>query len=323
MKCLGIEGTAEKLGVGIVTEEGKILANIVKHQPLIGGIHPREAARHHADNIKELIKRALKTSGLSLEDIDLVAFSRGPGLGPCLRVAAVAARTLALKYNLPLIGVNHCVAHIEIGRLTTGAEDPLTLYVSGGNTQVTAFVQGKYRIFGETLDIALGNLIDQFARYANLGNPGGPVVEKLAREGSFIDLPYVVKGMDLSYSGLLTAAKKALNKHGIEDVCFSLQEVAFAMAVEVTERALAHTGKEEVLLAGGVAVNKRLQEMIGEMAEQRGAKLYVPPREVLGDNGAMIAWLGILSYKSGETTPIDESFVIQKWRTDQVEVKWR
>lgn len=323
MKCLGIEATAEKLGVGIVTEEGEILANVVKYQPLVGGIHPREAARHHADNIKEVIKRALKISGVSLEDIDLVAFSRGPGLGPCLRVAAVAARTLALKYALPLVGVNHCVAHIEIGRLTTGAEDPLTLYVSGGNTQVTAFVSGRYRVFGETLDIALGNLIDQFARYANLGNPGGPVVEKLAREGSFIDLPYVVKGMDLSYSGLLTAAKKALSKHSIEDVCFSLQEVAFAMAVEVTERALAHTGKKEVLLAGGVAVNKRLQEMMGEMAKQRGVRLYIPPREVLGDNGAMIAWLGILSYKAGETTPIEESFVIQRWRTDQVEVKWR
>ena len=323
MICLGIEGTAEKLGVGIVNSEGEILANVTKHMPLTEGIHPREAAQHHAQNIKALLEKALEAAGVSMEDINLIAFSRGPGLGPCLRVAAVAARTLALKYRLPILGVNHCVAHIEIGRLTTGAEDPLTVYASGGNTQVTAYVGKRYRVFGETLDIALGNCIDQFARELKLGAPGGPVVERLAKGGSYVELPYVVKGMDLSYSGLLTAAVKKAKEARVEDVCFSLQETAFAMLVEVAERALAHTEKEEVLIAGGVTVNRRLQEMLRSMCEEHGAAFFAPPAEVLGDNGAMIAWLGILSYTSGARQSLEETYVIQRWRTDEVEVLWR
>ncbi len=323
MICLGIEGTAEKLGAGIVTSEGEILANVAKHMPLSEGIHPREAAQHHAQNIKPLLERALERAKVSMGEVDLIAFSRGPGLGPCLRVAAVAARTLALKHRLPILGVNHCVAHIEIGRLTTGAEDPLTVYASGGNTQVTAYVGGRYRIFGETLDIALGNCIDQFARALKLGAPGGPVVERLARKGSYAPLPYVVKGMDLSYSGLLTAAIKKAREASVEDLCFSLQETAFAMLVEVTERALAHTEKEEVLIAGGVAVNKRLQEMLRRMCAEHGSAFHAPPRDVLGDNGAMIAWLGLLSYASGARQSLEETHVIQRWRTDEVDVLWR
>jgi N6-L-threonylcarbamoyladenine synthase/protein kinase Bud32 len=258
-----------------------------------------------------------------LSDVDLIAFSQGPGLGPCLRVAAVSARTLSLLNDIPLIGVNHCIGHIEIGMLQTGAVDPLTLYVSGGNTQVIAFDTGRYRVFGETLDIAIGNCIDQFARAADIGNPGGPIVEKLAGEGKYVPLPYVVKGMDLSFSGIYTAAVNSLGKHRVEDVCNGLQETAFAMITEVTERALAHTEKSEVMLAGGVAINKRLQDMIKTMADEHGASFYIPGKDVLGDNGAMIAWAGILRYNSGERQGIEDTAVRQKFRTDEVDVKWR
>jgi N6-L-threonylcarbamoyladenine synthase/protein kinase Bud32 len=323
MICLGIEGTAEKLGIGIVSSSGEMLANVVKHHALIGGIHPREAAQHHAENMKATMEEALQNAGINLGGIDAVAFSQGPGLGPCLRVAAVSARTISLVKKIPIVGVNHCIAHIEIGRLLTKAEDPLTLYVSGGNTQVTAFTEGRYRVFGETLDIAIGNCIDQFAREMKLGSPGGPIVESLARQGSYFALPYVVKGMDLSFSGLLTAAIEAAKKQKIEDVCRSLQETAFAMLVEVTERALAHTEKKEVMLAGGVAVNRRLQEMLALMAEEHKAKFLVPQKEVLGDNGAMIAWLGILMYNSGVRHRIEDTMVKQRYRTDEVEVTWR
>jgi N6-L-threonylcarbamoyladenine synthase/protein kinase Bud32 len=321
--CLGIEGTAEKLGVGIVSSGGRILANVVVQQSLKAGIHPREAAQHHAEHMPQAIAQALKKAGATLRDIDLIAFSRGPGLGPCLRVAAVSARTLSLSLGKPMVGVNHCIGHIEIGRLLTKAHDPLTLYVSGGNTQVIAYDSGRYRVFGETLDIAVGNCIDQFARRANLGNPGGPVVESLAEKGTYFPLPYVVKGMDLSYSGILTAALEALEKHSVEDVCKSLQETIFAMLVEVTERALAQTEKGEVLLAGGVGVNKRLREMLSLMAREHEAEFYVPPGEVLGDNGAMIAWLGILMYRSGVTHALRDTTVVQRFRTDEVEVGWR
>lgn len=325
MICIGIEGTAEKTGVGIVDSNGKILAS--QGKPLIpesGGIHPREAAEHHAAAIVPLIKDALKEAKLSINDIDLVAFSRGPGLGPALRTTATAARSLALSLNVPIVGVNHCIGHVEIGRLTTGAEDPVSLYVSGGNTQVIAYESERYRVFGETLDIAMGNCLDQFAREVGLGHPGGPKVEELAGKAEkYIKLPYAVKGMDLSFSGLLTAALRKYEAGApLNDVCYSLQETAFSMLVEVTERALAHTKKQEVMLCGGVAANSRLREMISIMAEEHFAEFYMPPIKYCGDNGAMIAWMGQLMYKSGLTQEIEDTTVIQKYRTDQVDVPW-
>lgn len=325
MICIGIEGTAEKSGVGIVDSSGEILASVGKSLiPTSGGIHPREAAEHHANNIVPLIKDALIESNLKLEDIDVVAFSRGPGLGPALRTVATAARSLSLALKVPIIGVNHCIGHVEIGRLTTGAQDPLTLYVSGGNSQVIAFDQGRYRVFGETLDIALGNCLDQFARTVGLGHPGGPRVEKLAiTSDNYLKLPYTVKGMDLSFSGLLTAAiRKFEAGESLEDVCFSLQETAFSMVTEITERALAHSKKKEVMLCGGVAVNSRLREMISIMADEHYAEFYQTPPKYCGDNGAMIAWMGQLMFHYGLVQKVGDTTVIQRYRTDQVDVPW-
>ena len=325
MICLGIEGTAEKTGVGIVDSEGNILASAGKQLiPESGGIHPREAAEHHAASIIPLIKDALDEAKVDINEIGLIAFSRGPGLGPALRTTATAARSLALSLKIPIVGVNHCIGHVEIGRLTTGAEDPVSLYVSGGNTQVIAYESERYRIFGETLDIAMGNCMDQFAREVGLGHPGGPKVEEHAKKAkNFVKLPYTVKGMDLSFSGLLTAA---LRKHeygaDLDDVCYSLQETAFSMLVEVTERALAHTKKQEVMLCGGVAANSRLREMLKIMSEEHYADFYMPPIKYCGDNGAMIAWMGQLMYKHGVRQGIEDTTVIQKYRTDQVDVPW-
>jgi len=323
--CIGLEGTAEKTGVGIVDSDGTILAS--KGKALIpgkGGIHPREAAEHHAKNLVHLIKQSLKESGLTIEDVDLVAFSRGPGLGPALRTVATAARSLALLLKVPLIGVNHCIGHIEIGRLTTCCQDPLTLYVSGGNTQVIAFDAGRYQVFGETLDIAIGNCLDQFARTVGLGHPGGPRIEELARKSdNYLKLPYTVKGMDLSFSGLLTAAIRQFESGAtLEDVCYSLQETAFSMLVEVTERALAHSKKSEVLLVGGVAANKRLREMLDIMAQDHYADFFMPEMKYCGDNGAMIAWLGMLMHQHGIKQNISNSKVIQRYRTDEVDLPW-
>lgn len=325
MICIGIEGTAEKTGVGIVDSSGEILASVGKSLlPESGGIHPREAAEHHANSIVPLIKEALTESGLLIKDIDLVAFSRGPGLGPALRTVATAARSLSLSLNVPIIGVNHCIGHVEIGRLTTGAQDPLTLYVSGGNSQVIAFDNGRYRVFGETLDIALGNCLDQFARSVNLGHPGGPRVEELSlKSNNYLKLPYTVKGMDLSFSGLLTAAiRKYEGGEPLEDVCYSLQETTFSMVTEITERALAHSKKKEVMLCGGVAANSRLREMISIMTEEHYADFYQPPIKYCGDNGAMIAWMGQLMFHYGSVQKVENTTVIQRYRTDQVDVPW-
>jgi len=328
--CLGIESTADDFSVGILSYDGKVHANIISaFMPEEGGIHPREAARHHAEVAGKVITEALKKARICPSDVKVVAFSQGPGLGPCLRTGATAARALASYLRVPLVGVNHSIAHIEVGKLITGARDPVTLYVSGGNTIVSAFDAGRYRVFGETLDIAVGNCLDVFAREAGLrqkvGMPFGAIVEKLANRGkTFIPLPFSIKGMDLSFSGLLTAAVELLRekKYGLEDVCFSLQEVAFCMLTEVTERALAHTEKSEVVLTGGVGANKRLQSMIKVIADEHNASFSKVPTEFAIDNGAMIAWTGILAYKHGITTPIEKSMVKLKWRLDDVPVPW-
>jgi len=315
-KVLGIEGTAWNLSAAIFGDELVSLYS-KPYQPQSGGIHPREAAQHHASAMKEVIAGVLTDP----DEIAAVAFSQGPGLGPCLRTVATAARALALALDVPLVGVNHCVAHVEIGRFATGCDDPITLYVSGANTQVLGYLNGRYRIFGETLDIGLGNGLDKYARSKDFPHPGGPRIEELARGGGYVDLPYTVKGMDLAFSGLISAAQES--KAPIEDVCHSLQETAFAMCVEVTERALAQAGKDEVLLVGGVAANARLREMLQVMCEERGAGLFVPERQFCGDNGAMIAYTGRIMLEHGATLRIEDSRANSHYRADEVEVIWR
>jgi N6-L-threonylcarbamoyladenine synthase/N6-L-threonylcarbamoyladenine synthase/protein kinase Bud32 len=238
---------------------------------------------------------------------------------------ATGARALALTLDVPIVGVNHCIAHLEIGRIKTAAKDPVLLYASGGNTQVIAFANGRYRIFGETLDIGIGNMLDKMGREIGLGYYAGPKIEKTAKEGKkLLDLPYSVKGMDMAFSGILTAAlcHKAKGET-LEDVCFSVQETTFAMLTEVTERAMAHVEKSEVLLGGGVVQNKRLQEMVELMAQERGATMFVPDRTLCMDNGAMIAWTGLIMHRGGVRMSVNDTMINQRFRTDEVEVSWR
>jgi len=326
MIVLGIEGTAHTVGVGVVDEKANILANEIKmYKPETGGIHPREAANHHAEHVVPLVKKAIETAGIKKKDIDLIAFSQGPGLGPCLRTVATAARALSLSLDVPIIGVNHCIAHLEIGRAKTPAQDPVLLYASGGNTQVIAFANGRYRIFGETLDIGIGNMLDKLGREIGLGYYAGPKIEKAAQEGQkFLEIPYSVKGMDMAFSGILTACLALRDKgEGVEDICFSVQETCFAMLTEVTERAMAHVEKNEVLLGGGVVQNRRLQEMVARMAADRGAQMFVPERTLCIDNGAMIAWTGLVMHGSGLRMKVEDTVINQRFRTDEVEVTWR
>jgi len=315
-QILGIEGTAWNLSAALFDRD-LIALSSRPYSPAHGGIHPREAAQHHASVMKELISTVLTDPGR----VTGVAFSQGPGLGPCLRTVATAARSLALALNVPLVGVNHCVAHVEIGCWATGCHDPIVLYASGANTQVIGYLNNRYRIFGETLDIGIGNALDKFARAKDLPHPGGPLIEKEAQSGTYFELPYTVKGMDLAFSGLVSAAKDS--QKPLPDICCSLQETAFAMCVEVTERALSLTGKKEVLLVGGVGANARLQEMLCQMCEDRGAQFYVPERKYLGDNGAMIAYTGKLMLESGQPLLIDASQVNPSFRSDEVEVTWK
>jgi N6-L-threonylcarbamoyladenine synthase len=294
-----------------------------------GGIIPIESAKHHAKVSHELYEKALEVAGIKEEEIDCIAFSQGPGLSPCLLEGMKFAKEISLKLKKPLVGVNHCVSHLEIGKIT-GAKDPVMLYASGANTQVIAYASGKYRVFGETLDIGIGNFIDNFARYSGIGFPGGPAIEKLAKQGkNFIELPYKVKGMDITLSGILTNLKQKVEskKYPIEDLAYSLQETVFAMLVETAERALAHTGKNELLLGGGVACNSRLQEMCKIMCEERGAKCFIPPNSLLTDNAAMIAYLGEIMFKAKSNVfskdEIGNVDINPTERTDDIKVNWK
>src|SRR3989344_2838527 len=323
---LGIETTAHTFGVGIVKSDGTILANVKDaFTSKNSGMIPAEVADHHYDMWQKVLQDALSKAAMSLDDIDVFAFSQGPGIGNCLRVGAFVARCLAQTYKRPLVGVNHCIAHLSIGKLRTKARDPVLLYASGANTQVIALEGGKYRVFGETLDMGVGNFLDSAARELGLGFPGGPELEKLAKNGKkLIELPYVVKGMDTNFGGLFTNVKQKIESgdYSKEDVAFSLQETAFAMLVEVAERALAHTGKKELVLGGGVACNARLQEMCRIMCEERGARSFCPEKEFLVDNGAMIAWQGWLEFNAGAKLTLKDSKIKPYWRTDDVVVNW-
>lgn len=330
---LGIESTAHTFSFGAVTEDRVPIpssSSIIR--PTEGGIHPREAADHHSDNASRLLQGLLSTHSLSMNNLVGVAYSQGPGLGPCLRVGASVARAIATARNVPLIGVNHCVAHIEIGRTVCGCDDPVLLYVSGGNTQVITRLDGRYRVLGETMDIGIGNMLDKFARHHGYPFPGGPEIEKAAlryresvKSPSIVglELPYAVQGMDLAFSGLLNAADTLVEKGAsFEAVCWSLQEHAFAASIEVAERALAHTGKTELLLGGGVACNERIREMSDIMCRERGATAHWPPKMYCIDNGTMIALLGLLQLESIGPTELIDSAVDQMLRTDMTPVAW-
>ena len=326
MICLGIESTAHTFGCGIINDKGRIYTNVIDaYKTEKGGIHPSEAKQHHEEIKDKVVEDALKNANLKLNAIDLISFSQGPGIAPCLLVGMKKAKELANKLNVPLVGVNHCIAHLEIGKLMTKAKDPVLLYASGANTQIIAYESGKYRVFGETLDQGVGNFLDQFARYIGLGFPGGPKIEKLALNGKdYIELPYVVKGMDVSFSGILTNLKQKFDskKFSVEELAYSMQETVFAMLVEVSERAMAHTGKNELVLGGGVACNRRLQQMCRIMCDERNGKFFVPPNEMLVDNAVMIGWLGILQRKEA-TKKYDKMDIKPYERTDDVIVTWR
>lgn len=337
---VGIETTAHTFGVGVV-RKGKILANVRDmYKPASGGIVPMDAAKHHREVANIIFQEALEKAGVGDKDIEAIAVSNAPGLAPCLLAGLEFAKRKARTLDVPLVPVNHCIAHLEIGQ-HEGAKNPVLLYASGANTQIIAYESGKYRIFGETLDIGVGNFIDNFAREMGIGFPGGLTIQKLAENGkNYIELPYVVKGMDISLSGILTNLKQKFESknYSKEDLAYSMQETVFAMLVETAERALAHTGKKELLLGGGVSCNSRLQEMCKKMCEQRGAKFFVPSRDLLVDNGAMIAFLGEIMFNrflfrkrnyDGRKTEIaiekkdfDKLDIKPRQRTDEVEFSW-
>ncbi|OWO99891.1 hypothetical protein B2J93_6946 [Marssonina coronariae] len=347
MIAIGLEGSANKIGVGIISHQNgtpaQVLSN-VRHtyvSPPGEGFLPKDTAKHHRSWVVKLVKEAMSQGGVTIEDVDCICYTKGPGMGAPLQSVAVAARMLSLLWGKEVVGVNHCIGHIEMGREITGAQNPVVLYVSGGNTQVIAYAEQRYRIFGEALDIAVGNCLDRFARTLEISNDPAPGynIEQLAKKGKvLLEIPYLVKGMDCSFSGILAnidtlAAELKANPDQRDaitgavittaDLCFSLQETVYAMLVEITERAMAHVGSKEVLIVGGVGCNERLQEMMGLMARDRGGSVFATDERFCIDNGIMIAHAGLLAYESGFRTTLEDSIVTQRFRTDEVFIKWR
>jgi N6-L-threonylcarbamoyladenine synthase len=320
MIILGVETTAHTFGIGIIkaTEnQCKILTNVKDSYTSEDiGMIPDKIALHHQEVADKVLKQALKEANVTLEKVDSIAYSAGPGLNPVLWEGYHKAKKWADEQNKQLIPVNHCCAHLSIGKIVNKLEDPIYLYVSGVNTQIIfQDEQGKYHVIGETLDIGLGNMLDKFGRILDLGFPAGAKIEQISKKGHYVELPYAIKGMDVSFSGILTKCQQLYERKQAskEDLCFSIQETCFAMLAEVVERAMAHTEKNELLLVGGVGANKRFCEMLDVMCKERGAKFYKVPMDLAGDQGAMIAWEGYLRKNEGRVMEVDAH-----WRADEM-----
>ena len=327
---IGIESTAHTFGVAVI-KNAKVLSNVRDiFTTEKGGLIPMEVKKHHEEVAPSIYQKALTEAKILEKDVDCIAFSNAPGLAPCLLAGMEFVKMKAKELSIPVVCVNHCIAHLEIGDMF-GAKDPVMLYASGANTQIIAYEAGKYRVFGETLDLGVGNFIDTFARFLGLGFPGGPKIQKLAEEcknkDKLIELPYSIKGMDVSFSGIQTKLKTLFNKGvPLEDLCFSLQEHVFAMLVEAAERAIAHTGKKELLLGGGVACNNRLQEMCKLMCEARGVRFICPNREFLVDNAGMIGYLGEKMFLKNlyyDVADLDVVDISPRERTDDIIINWK
>ncbi len=326
MAVIGIESSAHTLGIGIV-ENGKVLANAKAMFPISDkGIIPMKVADFHANNVFRLMRQALAAANLAENDINAIGYTKGPGIGPCLDVARVAAVSFSLIHNVPIFPVNHAVAHVEIAKAQNNFSNPLALYVSGGNSQIVAISGEKkkhYHVYGETFDIGIGNMLDSFAKEIGLKPAWGSSVAKLAENGSYIPMPYTVKGMDFTFTGLLTNAIKLAASHSKRDVAFSLQETSFSMLCEAVERALMLLGSNELVVAGGVAQSARLKEMLASIAKEHSIKFGFAANEYNADNGAMIAYVAEKMKDAGMHFLARQCSVSQRYRIDKVEIKWQ
>ncbi|MFA5049892.1 MAG: KEOPS complex N(6)-L-threonylcarbamoyladenine synthase Kae1 [Candidatus Micrarchaeia archaeon] len=321
---LGIESTAHTLGIGICRNKEILSNEMDTYKPKNEGIIPRKAADHHSEVFLKILNQALCKAGVKIEDVDLISFAQGPGIGAPLKVGVIGAKYLALKYSKKIIGVNHPYAHIKISELYSKIEKPLILYISGGNTQI--LIEKKpfeFQILGETFDIGVGNLFDNFARKLGIEYASGAEIERLAKTGRYIEFPYTVKGMNLTFSGLLTYAENLIGKESKEDLCYSLMETAFSELCEATERALYLTKRKGIIVCGGVAQNKRIQQMLKTMCDEDGIEFGVAPDEFNRDNGAMIAYAGYLMHKQFGDRKVEVLDADQNYRIEQIKEKMK
>lgn len=314
---LAIESSCDETAVAILRNGREVLANIISTQiethKKFGGVVPEVASRKHVENIDIVVEEALEKSGVGFKDIDVVAVTYGPGLVGALLVGLSYAKSLAFTLGIPLVGVNHIEGHLSANYIEHLDLEPpfLTLIVSGGHTHLVEVKDyGEYEILGRTRDDASGEAFDKIARAMNLGYPGGPIIDKLAKKGNkdAIDFPraYIDDSYDFSFSGLKSSVLNYLNGKKmknedivVEDVAASFQEAVVEVLSKKAIKAAADKGYNTITLSGGVAANSRLREKIVELTGGTGIEIKYPPLVLCTDNAAMIGCAGYYNYING------------------------
>ncbi len=317
MIILAIETSCDETSASIIKNGREVLSNAISSQIALhekfGGVVPEVASRMHVEKMNPIIVEALETANLTLKDVDAVAVTYGPGLVGALLVGLAEAKAIAFALDVPLIGVHHIEGHISANYIEHELKPPfLCMVVSGGHSHLVKVLDyGSYEILGRTRDDAVGEAFDKVARSIGLGYPGGPKIDKLAKEGNgeAIDFPrsYLEEGSyDFSFSGIKSAVLNYLNKMKMKDepinpadVAASFQEAVVEVIVNKTMMAAKNEGIKDIAMAGGVASNSRLRAVMRQAAEDNGYNLYYPSPVYCTDNAAMIGVAGYYDYQNG------------------------
>lgn len=314
---LGIESSCDETACSIVKNGKEVISNVVATQidvhKKFGGVLPEVASRIHVENISIVIEEALEKANMNVEDIDAIAFTQGPGLIGSLHVGVQAAKTLAWAYQKPLVPIHHITGHIFANHLVSDLHFPLmALVVSGGHSELVYMTSdNEYEIIGTTQDDAIGEAYDKVARVLDLPYPGGPQIDKLAKEGEPIyklPTPHTQGIYDLSFSGLksgvlqfIERCKRKNETYDKANLAASFQETALNLIMDKTMLAIENYDVKQLVLAGGVAANSRLREKMQEaMVNNEKTQLLIPPLWCCTDNAAMIATAGYFAYKNGK-----------------------
>ncbi len=316
---MGIETSCDETAIAVLADGRTVLSNVISSQIDIfknyGGVVPEIASRYHLENINGVLNQSLDEAGVTLDDIDLIGVTNGPGLVGALLMGVSTAKALAFAKNIPLIGVHHLMSHISANFIEYPQLEPpfMALITSGGHTEIVKVTDyNQCVILGETRDDAVGEAYDKVARVLGLGYPGGPKIDKIAREGNpqaiHFKRVYLEKdSLDFSFSGLKTSVLNYINQEkqqGREinraDVAASFQEAVMDVVTEKAMKAVESSGMKKLVLAGGVAANSRLREKLGALCDKAGAELYRPAPSLCTDNGAMLACAAYYKYKNGE-----------------------
>ena len=321
---LAIESSCDETSVAVVADGRNVMSNIISSQidihTAFGGVVPEIASRHHLQNMNTVVGQSLEEAGVTLDDIDLIGVTYGPGLVGALLMGVATAKAIAFAKGIPLVGVNHMHGHISANFIEHKELEPtfMSLVVSGGHTNIVEMSDyGVCKVLGGTRDDAVGEAYDKVARVIGLGYPGGPKIDRVAKEGNPEAIQfkrvYLEKGSkDFSFSGLKTAVLNYLNTErqagreiNVPDVAASFQEAVIEVIVHKTMEAVTEAKQDKLVLAGGVAANSRLRAELSHACEKAGVKLYVPSPVLCTDNAAMIGCAAYYKYKAQGADGLD------------------